>query len=365
MPALIKNPYDFMAMAQENINPEQVGPDGIPLFLANPNPVPMPNQPPKPSRNTISQFEDVHVKGDEPINLAPIPDYEAQITELYKKGLEQSQADVGSVRDQIAGLGERPSGFKTLDLTPLAGLVDSWTGSRLANSYNRPTADKEYDQKKALLQQALASGNDRLTDNKLNFLKMKADERKNEEAMRLREMMAGQQNENKRDRDETSLRKEYMNNPLYKQMGEINKAYEGILANPGSDGPQQQALVYQFSRILDPNSVVKESEYAMSAANLGKVSQARQFYDRMTKGELLTKDQIAKMKEASRLLIEAARSSLNAHNEYYRGLAIRKGVAPENVITDTFYGSTSRGGADASAKAAELAARIKKLEEVR
>lgn len=356
--------YDLLAMNQQD--PMSVAQDGVPAMIArDPSQIPMPVNDPKPSRKTLGAFDETGVMGQSPMPPpAPMRDYEAEISDLYRQGMDRRSSDVEGLQGQLSNLGDRPSGFNSLDLSPLAAFVDSTTGSNLSQGIKAPTHAKEYDQKKALLQQALSQGQDRLSDDQLGFLKMKADERKADEAGQLRQMMYSQRAGNQDDTQEHKLREQYMKNPMYKHMGEISKAFEAIENNPAEDGPAQQALVYQFSRILDPESVVRESEYAMSAANSGKITQARQFFDSMMKGERLSPDQIRLMKEVSRNLVMSARKSLDAHNEMYSGLAKRKGIAPENVIMDSFYGSSQGGGkppaADPKSRLDELRAKYKR-----
>lgn len=345
--------YDLLAMNFPEATKTQEGVPSLlaktPEMIAEEKKQQIMAEPPK----KLGATSPTNVMGQPPISQPRegAPDYEAQIAELYRKGLDQGQSDVNSVREQMGKLGERPSGFNTMDLSPLAAFVDSTTGSNLSQGYRGPTAAKEYDQKKALLQQALQQGQDKMTDNQMNYLKMKVDERKNDEAARLRELMLSQKSQRGDDTEEYRLRNEYMRNPLYKQMGEINKAYQGIESNKADTGPAQQALVYQFSRILDPGSVVRETEYAMSAANMGKINQAEMLFQKMKDGTALSPEQIAFMKDVARNLVTSARSSLNAHNDTYRKLAKRKGVDERNIIVDSFYGSDGgQGGGSVKVK---------------
>ncbi len=355
-----QNPWDLLAMMKTD--PMSVQADGVPSLLArDPNQVPLPNQASKPGRKMLGQFEEEEVAGQAPMPPPQVRDYETEISDLYRKGLDQRSGDVDGLKGQLSQLGDRPSGFNTLDLSPLAAWVDSTTGSNLSSGIKAPTAAKDYDTNKAKLQQALSQGQDKLTDDQLNFLKMKADERKADEAAQLRQMMYSQRAGNADDNQESKLRNEYMRNPIYKGMAEIDKAFQGIEANKGDTGPAQQALVYQFSRILDPGSVVRETEYAMSAANAGKINQLQMYFDKMKSGTALSAEQIKFMKEVARELVMAGRNKLNTHNDTYKQLAARKGIAPENVIMDSFYGAGGNSpAADPKSRLDELRAKYKR-----
>ena len=115
---------------------------------------------------------------------------EKEIQDQFDQLLKDRKGRIGQAEDEMKSLGDRPSGLMGMDLSPLAGLVDSWTGSKLAGSYKGPTAKMDYDKQKQILQAALDKERNGLSDDQLNLLKMKAQERSQIEAAKLRaEMM--------------------------------------------------------------------------------------------------------------------------------------------------------------------------------
>ena len=83
-----------------------------------------------------------------------------------------------------------------------------------------------------------------------------------------------------------SLRKEYNSNvkparDIQQQLNIMNTSWENYDANPGA---ASQGLLVTFQKILDNNSVVRESEYLRSAEGLALTERLRGAYERLTKG---------------------------------------------------------------------------------
>lgn len=128
----------------------------------------------------------ISVRPNEPMDFA------AQAELLHQKAIEDKASQVESYKDELKQLGEKPSGWSTWDMTPLAGIVDQWTGSNLARTYKAPTHTKDWEQKKALLQDALSRSQGSYTDDLKNYLKMKAAEKEHAEELDLRRQLAQQ-----------------------------------------------------------------------------------------------------------------------------------------------------------------------------
>ena len=87
-------------------------------------------------------------------------------------------------------------------------------------------------------------------------------------------------------RQTASLRKEYNSNvkparDIQQQLNIMNASWENYDMNPGA---ASQGLLVTFQKILDNNSVVRESEYLRSAEGLALTERLRGAYERLTKG---------------------------------------------------------------------------------
>ena len=86
------------------------------------------------------------------------------------------------------------------------------------------------------------------------------------------------------------LRNEYNNHPDVKNYNIVSSAYENILNNQET-GAGDIALVFNYMKMLDPTSAVREGEYA-TAQNSGSLPQTViNAYNRAIKGERLTSEQ--------------------------------------------------------------------------
>lgn len=128
----------------------------------------------------------------------------------------------------------------------------------------------------------------------------------------------------------------------------------------GDRGAGSQAVLVTFQRILDPDSVVRESEYARSPAGLPLTTRLQELYDRyIGKWDPATQRWIgggAGVPESElREMVETARQFLSSMEEWNRGeenrirsFAERAGIDPAHVIAAT-PGSTPPASSSLSA----------------
>jgi hypothetical protein len=107
-----------------------------------------------------------------------------------------------------------------------------------------------------------------------------------------------------------------------------------MLADPtiATDPTKQVALVTTFGKMLDPDSVVRESEYAMIEGARGAFQSVLMAPERLTSGARLTPQQLKSMGEVARNLYSNTQQRRSDMLNYYGGIAQRTGVAPEDVL---------------------------------
>lgn len=240
---------------------------------------------------------------------------------------------------------KKPEGLQAMNLAPAMGFADSLLGTSVASSYKDPQALEKHQALVDKLQAAIAKDSNSLSDDQLAYLKQKA----NEQSMAIKEAKDRAALARAGETDENRLRQQYLAHPAVKGMNDVDSAYRAIQSNPGNDGPSQQAMVFQFSKILDPNSVVREGEYAQSAANAGAINRAMNYFEQLKSGKMLTPEQISAMKEVTSNLTNSYRQKLNGVNQSFIDLANRKGINPKNVVIDAYTNeadiSKNRSGA--------------------
>jgi hypothetical protein len=112
--------------------------------------------------------------------------------------------------------------------------------------------------------------------------------------------------------NEMSLKKSFAAEPVYKAYGEMQSAYGQIndslkAASPAGD----LAAATKFMKLLDPGSVVRESELGMAMAASGALDRATNYAQLRISGEKLTPTQREDFAKLSRELFSTATTAYN------------------------------------------------------
>jgi hypothetical protein len=131
---------------------------------------------------------------------------------------------------------------------------------------------------------------------------------------------------------ETDLRKEFLSQPDAKDFPLIASAYGNVVATARNDSAAGDlSLIFAFMKILDPNSVVREQEFA-NAQNAASVpDQIRNAYNRVLSGERLNPNQRADFVRQAQSVYGNRLERYNGLAERYRGLAESYGFMPDRV----------------------------------
>ena len=100
-------------------------------------------------------------------------------------------------------------------------------------------------------------------------------------------------------------------------------------------GAADVALLYNFIKILDPGSVVREGEIALSQQAAGYVGTVLNLYNRVKEGDLLTPDLRKSIRDQVNYLYKSQSSQQEKLVSQFSDIAKRTGVNPSNVIVDT------------------------------
>ncbi len=131
---------------------------------------------------------------------------------------------------------------------------------------------------------------------------------------------------------EQKLRKEFIALPTVKDFSKIQDSFDRIQAaatNPTAAG--DMALIFNYMKLLDPGSVVRESEYATAANAAGVPDRVRNIYNRILNGERLAEDQRDDFVNRSGQMFNAQAGNYNDRADQYRGLADQYGLTPDNI----------------------------------
>jgi hypothetical protein len=139
-------------------------------------------------------------------------------------------------------------------------------------------------------------------------------------------------------KDEKELRQEYLG--LTKDYKTIQSAWRSIRSagerketdppSPASD----MALIFGFMKLLDPNSTVREGEYATAQNATGIPGRVANAYNKAIDGVILNIDQRNDFLGQSKKQYEARLGEYSELKTTYTKLAKRKGFDPENVVLE-------------------------------
>lgn len=94
------------------------------------------------------------------------------------------------------------------------------------------------------------------------------------------------------------------------------------------------AIVFQYMKMLDPSSVVREGEYA-TASNAGGVpTQVQNMYNRAINGSFLSNDQRAQMAEAAGGIYQTREAQFKRDRATWTDMATHSGYDPDVVAPD-------------------------------
>lgn len=131
---------------------------------------------------------------------------------------------------------------------------------------------------------------------------------------------------------EQKLRKEFDGLSVSKDFSTINDAYDKIFVsaeNPSAAG--DLALVFNYMKMLDPGSVVRESEFATAENAAGVDERVRNLYNKLLTGEKLAPEQRLDFVTRAGQLFNAQAGNYNDKVKRYRELAEAYGTTPDNI----------------------------------
>jgi hypothetical protein len=132
---------------------------------------------------------------------------------------------------------------------------------------------------------------------------------------------------------EEGMRKEYAQ--LAKPYFEVRDAYTRI--NQSAKDPSAAgdlALIFNYMKMLDPGSVVREGEFATAQNAAGIPDRIRNLWNKALNGERLNENQRKDFVGQSRGLMTRQERQYHKIQEQFRGIAKRRQIDPQNVIID-------------------------------
>ena len=130
------------------------------------------------------------------------------------------------------------------------------------------------------------------------------------------------------------LRQNFAQEPIYKGFQEVKSAYSQIndglnLKSPAGD----LAAATKFMKILDPGSVVRESELAMAMKATGALDRLQNYAQNVVKGTKLTPTQREDFRKLSTDFYNSSATQYNSKQNEYVEIAKRYNLNPQDVTS--------------------------------
>lgn len=133
--------------------------------------------------------------------------------------------------------------------------------------------------------------------------------------------------------NENTLRDEF--NTLTKDYRVVSDSYRKIHQSAAAgNGAGDMSMLYSFVKLLDPNSVVRESEFALAAQSGSYGERIQGAVERLLTGKRLPEGLRAEFLAEADNLYQSQKSGFDKLTERYRGIANRRGLNAENVVGD-------------------------------
>jgi hypothetical protein len=132
---------------------------------------------------------------------------------------------------------------------------------------------------------------------------------------------------------ERETRKDYDDEDVVKSYKKVRDSYERVRAAATTNsGPGDIGLIFNYMKMLDPGSVVREGEFAL-ASNAGGVDETvRSMYNSLINGERLTPELRQQFVAAADQLYAESAGNLGNVNERYSDIASDWQIDPSRVV---------------------------------
>lgn len=125
----------------------------------------------------------------------------------------------------------------------------------------------------------------------------------------------------------SSLNKMFTAEPIYKELAGMDTAYKQVTSAIAAGTPiGDTAAATKIMKLLDPGSVVRETELGMAMAATGKLDLLSNYLDNYIKGTKLTDNQRKEFQSLANELYNAAASAYNTKRSQYKAIGDKFGL---------------------------------------
>jgi len=133
--------------------------------------------------------------------------------------------------------------------------------------------------------------------------------------------------------NEDKLRDNYRSEPMVKNAAEMQNAFNVIeTAYKTPSAANDLAMATKYMKVLDPTSVVRESEFALAINATGLLDKVYNYAHAVATGQRLNPTQRKDFYDSAKAINESFQAEKATVGESYKKLATQYGFKPENVI---------------------------------
>ena len=154
--------------------------------------------------------------------------------------------------------------------------------------------------------------------------------------------------------NEVNLKKMFSGEPIYKDFNDMQAAFKQVKSSLAQENPiGDVAAATKIMKLLDPGSVVRESELGISMAAAGKMDRLQNYVTNWTQGTKLTPTQRQDFQNLANELYAAAGQTYNMKRNEYVDFASKYNLDPTKAlgapatIPSVMKGSGGAGGGTA------------------
>ena len=130
-----------------------------------------------------------------------------------------------------------------------------------------------------------------------------------------------------------SAKKTFMSEPIYKDFNDMKSAYGQVISALDQGSPiGDVAGATKVMKLLDPGSVVRESELGIAMAASGRMDRLKYYFDNWASGNKLTPTQRSDFKQLSNELYAAAGQAYNQKRGEYLDFGSSTGVDLDKAL---------------------------------
>jgi len=136
-------------------------------------------------------------------------------------------------------------------------------------------------------------------------------------------------------KDTTALRKEFNSQDSVKNYNKVRDAYESLKSNINAGtAASDMSAIYQYMKLMDPGSTVRESEFAAAQNAAGAPDRIANYFSQVKSGTRLNEAQRADFLAQAEKLYTSRADLYGKEAKRYRDLATKAGMAPDDVALE-------------------------------